>query len=84
MDEFGECTAETLQRQHDEQKAKEMEALESMYPDDFITLTQWGGQGWEEERRRVSRRSRSCLRSRPTRRSTTSGACWLEMAFPPQ
>ena len=29
-----------MQRQHDENKAKEMEAPESMYPDDFFTLVQ--------------------------------------------
>ena len=70
MDVFDERITETLQRQHDEQKAKEIEALESMYPDDFFTLMQGGGHGREEERRRVSRRSRSCPRSRPARRST--------------
>ena len=36
----GECITETVQRQHDEKQATEMEALESMYRDDFFTLVQ--------------------------------------------
>ena len=41
-DEFGECITQTLQRQHDETKSKEIEALESMYrtADFFFTLVQ--------------------------------------------
>ena len=58
MDEFGECITETLQRQHDEKKTKEIETLESVYPDDFFTLVHGGGHGREEERRRASRKSR--------------------------
>ena len=45
MDEFGECITQTLQRQHDEKKAKEIEALESMYRDNFFTLTHGGCTG---------------------------------------
>ncbi len=40
MDEFGDCIAETLQRQHDEKNAKALEALESVSPKDFFTLVQ--------------------------------------------
>ena len=41
-DEFGECITQTLQRQHDETKSQEIEALESMYrtADFFFTLVQ--------------------------------------------
>ena len=53
MDVFGECITETLQRQHDEKKTKEIEALESIYPDDFFTLMQGG---WTRPGRRKTPR----------------------------
>ena len=40
MDEFGECIRRRCSGSTMKKKAKEMEALESMYPDDFFTLVQ--------------------------------------------
>ena len=53
MDEFGECITQALQRQHDEKKAKKIEALESTNPDDFFTLMQGG---WTRPGRRKTPR----------------------------
>ena len=81
MDVFDECITETLQLQHDDKKAKEIEALESTNPDNFVTLMQGGGHGWEEERRRVSRRSRSCPRRRPTRKEVNQPHNWVRAGW---
>ena len=84
MDELGECIAETLQRQHDEQNAKEIEALESMYPDDFFTLMQGGWTRPEQDAAVQEDLARAHGGGRLGRRSTNhikSGAGWT---FPPQ
>jgi hypothetical protein len=80
MDELGECIAETVQRQHDEKKAKEIAALESMYPHDFFTLLQ-GMDTRPGIRRRVSRRSRSSPWRRPTRKEVNQPHNWVRAGW---